>query len=322
MPTFFQSFALTKPVTQEARNAAMAVISQAERTLGWTGSLQGQAGLIFNAGGWPLAASSQDVSSIPAQQAQWLQFRNAYAPLSDAALKGEMDVARAAGEQLAANVAFWNSVYRVDAAIATAGLSEAWDSLVEHLNNFKAARAATAASIAAIQQTATDPKYATTPLGAQAKNLLATLTAQQNDIVTGATRALGPLAGYAEVKQEAGLGYPVWMGEAVAATAVVAATTAFIYYEKRQYDLQTQANDNAQEVLKQRNAIDIAAYNAGKITLSQLNNSLDSNNKIANETAKAQGTVGGGSMKWILGGLGAAAVIGLGIYLWRKRRSA
>lgn len=327
MPDFFQPVVLSAPIPQDVRDAANRVFMRAQYAMPWVGSLQGQAGLIFNAGKWPNAASSTDVSSDPTQQQQWLQFRNAYAPLTNAVLRREMEVAKAEGAKLEANVAFWENVRRATAAVATLGLSEAWDALVEKLHDFRAARQATAASIAEIQKTATDPRYASRI--PQAAAALTALRAQQAELDAGTIRALGPLASYSEAKAEAGLSGPAPMPPglqvalaAIGAATILGITAGLTYWVKRQYDTKDQANANAQDILKARDQVDLEDYRAGKITRTQYEASRDRNVAAANTLNAQQGSVSLFSGPGIVLGVAAVAAILIGVAIYRRKRAA
>jgi hypothetical protein len=321
MPDYFKSVILSKPLPQDTRDQAMAVIAKAERTMPWVGSLQGQAGLILNAGRFPVAASSTDVASDPEQQRQWKAFAAGYANVANLVIKGEMAAAKTEGARLEAATDFWNTVYRIDVAVATLGISELWAKLQDLLRQYKEAKTATVQSLTLSAVIARDPKYAPRIPAAAKQGLL---EAELRDIDAAAAAQLGPLATQPEVRQAAGLGVVPAFVAPIAYSVLAAIIAGFATYAvARVIALKEKAADYAQEILRGREAIDNADYANGKITRDQLEASRSRNSELAEKQSEAMGSTGlGGIVKYvgIAAGLALAAVL---IYkLVPKRKGA
>lgn len=315
----FSTITLSKPIPPNLREAINAVLMAGQNAMPWSNGMQGEAALIMNNGSWPVPLIETDFLSDPLQQAQWRKFRTAYQPTTAAVLRGEMDAAASASAAAAANVAFWDDVYRTTLAVATLGLSEAWAKLTATLNQYRSSRAATLASIQTIEQTLNDPAYAATH--AQAQNYVAQLRSKLADNDNGVRGALGPLASKDEVKQEAGLGFPAWLG-AVGAGVVLAIVAALGLWITRAYDLQEQANSNAQEILRMRQTVIDSLATTGKITPEQYQNANNQNSNLAvmQSTAQGKASMGLGTGSLVAIGVGALALIG-GLIWLRKRRA-
>jgi hypothetical protein len=336
MPDFFTTLLLSTPLPQATRDQAMAVIQRAERAMPWVGSLQGPAGLIFNQGRWPMPTPAVNVTSDAEQQRQWKAFVDAYSPITKAVAKGAMADALAEGQRLQANEAFWNTVYRVDLALATTGLSEVgrlWDTLKGKMSELKAARAATKVALDATRAAVTDPKYAAALASQQAQ--LAQLEAANAQVGAEALSSLGPIANISGVKEDLGLAgvedvakaAVPWLTPAklvaagIAAGVLVAITAAFIVHVNRQAEIQKQANQLASDTLTRRDAVNEQLFREGKLTATQYAQQQEQNAKdvAVVRQANEQASLGSNLGKY----LGIAAVVagvGLAIYFIMKGR--
>lgn len=314
----------------------MAVIQRAERAMPWVGSLQGPAGLLFNQGRWPMPTPAVNVTSDAEQQRQWKAFADAYSPISKAVLKGAMADALAEGQRLAANEAFWNTVYRVDLALATTGLSEVgrlWDTLKGKMSELKAARAATKVALDTTRAAVADPKYATALASQQAQ--LAQLESANAQVGAEALSSLGPIANISGVKEDLGLAgvedvakaAVPWLTPAklvaagIAAGVLVAITAAFITHVNRQAEIQKQANQLASDTLARKDAIAKDLLEKKVITVDEYQNQLHQNAEDTATVRKANEQAGFGSNLGKYIGYGAIAVgLGLAIYFIMKGR--
>lgn len=326
MADYFTNVLLTTPVTQDVRDQATAIISRAQQTMPWVGGLVGQAGLLFNQGRWPMPMNAADVTSDPAQQQQWKTFADAFSPMTKAVLKGAMADAKAEGVKLAADVAFWNTVARVDTAVATLGVSEAeglWNDLKAKLNQLRDDRNATAVSLNAVRAAVNSPTAGPEVVAAKAQ--LAALDASQAQITAGAQQALGPLANIAQVKTEAGLGVlPVWLIAAgVSAAILTAAIAAIAIWCDKQAEVKEQAAQLAMDTLSKKDDYFKQLYADKKITFEQLQTALKNDAQEVSKVAAANNEAGFGANlgKYLGIGLGVAA-IGAAIYFIAKGRKS
>lgn len=262
MPEFFTSLKLATAVDPALRASADAFFSRVETALPWAGGVRGQAALWMNQGSWPLMLPGVNVTADPTRQQQWNEVRQAYLPMQSAVIAGAREQAAAEGQRLAADVTFWNNVMRITTAVATLGISEAWEKVKVLLNQIRDARAATLASMQVLRSAAVDP---VPTVRQQAASALRLVTTQQQEIDAGIGRVLGQ-ANTPETRVEAGLGIIPVAIAAIGATAVLGIASGLAYWVKRQYDLRDQANRNAQEVLTLRQRTLDEMVKQGKIT--------------------------------------------------------
>lgn len=332
----FLQIALSSPVPQDVRTAATAVIAEAQAAMPWIGGLVSQAGLIFNAGNWPRPTTPESVTSDPAQQQQWREFVNAYTPMTQQVLKGERAAAKAEGERLAADVAFWDRVHRITLAVATTGLSEVarlWNQLQPKLTKLKEDRLAARASMDAVRKTVDNPQFAATMTEQRTK--LAQLETAQQQVTAGAVNALGPIAKIGGVREDLGLaGNPVltWLTPAkliaagVSAVVLVSIMTAITVWVDRQAEVRMQANALANETLARENGIAEQLLRDGKIDVPQYQAIKAQNAKdaaIVRAANEAPGFASGlGKALGVSLGIGLLALIGYGIWKRTSRKTA
>jgi hypothetical protein len=321
----FLTISLQTAIPQNLRDAANSVLMKAQQAMPWIGGLQGQAAMLMNQGSWPYPTIASDVTSDPVQQAQWNQFRNAYAPITGAIATGQYQAAAGTAAALAANLAFWDSIAAAAHAAtfqfgaAASDMQDAWDNLRFALNRYQAASKGVQTSLSILQQTAADPILG--PKIPQAAQYAATIASQQNGIISSMLRTLGPLASDPAVKAEAGLGIIPAAVAIAGAVAVGSISAAVIVVVSQMAALKEQANTYAQEVLKARGAINDQLLKDGKITPAQWQANNDKNSAAAAASEKAGGglSFNMGTAGWIAVGVGVAALLGLA--LWRGKSS-
>lgn len=116
---------LSTPIAQNVRDAVNAVIVQAMKAMPWTGGqLQGEAALIMNDNRIPVLDPNSSAVDDDTKAAQWKEFRAAFSKVVAPAYKNEQQALAIEGQNLAANTAFWDRVYRINLAVATVGFSE------------------------------------------------------------------------------------------------------------------------------------------------------------------------------------------------------
>lgn len=125
MTDFFRPVVLSARADNTVIAAVQQVLIKAQQVMPWLPNLTGEAVSLF----YGSPAKYPNLNVIPEgleenQQKQWKLVWDAMQPISSKVLRGEMQSAAIDGAALAANTAFWDTVYRVDMAVATVGLSE------------------------------------------------------------------------------------------------------------------------------------------------------------------------------------------------------
>ncbi len=247
----------------------------------------------------------------------WREMAGQFVPLTQLILSGQQAQAKAAGEVLDRNTAFWNDVAKYSGADA---VQKVWDDLWAAVASFKAQRDATKVAIDTAKGVLAT--YAARMPAAYA-NKTALLDAQYASLSNRAAVALAPLG--AAGKTAAGLGVAPLIIAGIAAGAIVAITTSVWAIAHEFAAVQLNANNNAQEILKTRDALDHADFAAGKITNEQLVQRRQDNVKAATDLVNAEGAaaVGGALGRAGFGtalGIGAVVAAGVGLYLLLTRK--
>ena len=323
MSDFFLPLVVSVPLDNATIAAFQQVLIKAQETMTWLPNIAGESSSLF----YGSPAHYPNLNSQPAgltvsQQQQWTMVCNAMQPITASFLKGEMASAQQAGVALAANVAFWDTVARIDEDIATLGVSELWTKLWEAVDACKASRDATVITL----QTAQD---ALDNLGSDSPTALiddqATLSGQLSQLVDNVKSTLSPLG--ADAVQQAGLGTALIV--AGIAGAIVVTITASVWAISHELTaVQMQANDHAQAVFNAQTAYDEAQAASGAITQDELMQRRANTAGQMKTVVDAQGAaaVGKGLQAAGVGmamGLGALAlgVIGV-IYMLRKSKGS
>lgn len=251
----------------------------------------------------------------------WKQIANAFVPTTQAVLQNQIALARQQGTILANNVAFWNNVAKYS---GTDAVYAVWDDLWAALTQYKTYHDAIVATFNTVQPILQQYQ------GQIPSNLVqqqSALIAQFNDMNNRVSSVIAPLG--AQARAAAGLSSPLIIaGIAAAAVATISASVWAIAHELAA--VQLQANANATAIIQARDAADQAAYNAGKITYDQLQQSRKDSAAAGVDIANSQGAgaVGKGlksageGIALGLGGLAIASIGGYFLYKHFKKKSA
>lgn len=233
MSDFFQPLALSAPIENSVVAAFQAVLIKAQQTLPWLPNLTAESADLFyqDPPKFPKLNLTPDEGLTETQQAQWKEVWKATTPIVNKVLKGELQQVQQDSVRLAANEAFWNTVYRIDMAIATVGFSEVapiveekWIELRARLKEWKETRAWA-------ERIATDPRCPAD----KAEKLRAKLTEFDNSIGSKITGTIAQIPGFREPFQQEGLGAIAILGAlatvktAVLIAAIVAVVAVIVY---------------------------------------------------------------------------------------------
>lgn len=318
MSDFFLPVVLSARAENPVVAAFQQLMSKAQQTLPWLPNLSSESASLFY--GDP--PRFPRLNRIPegldeTQQKQWLMVYDATKALTTAALRGEMQAAQVQSEQLANDVAFWNTVYRITADVATLGVNELWDEFWNAVAACKASRDGIVASLQA----------ADAALSEQGENADPSLVAQQaelqrrlNSLINQIVSIIAPLG--PDVRQQAGLGTALVVAGITG--AVVVTVTASVWAVAHELAaVQEQANEHAQSVLDHQTAFDEAALAAGQIDQAEFARRRAATAQQAKDIANAQGAgaVGSGLMK---AGVGVALAVGAvaAAFFFLKKKSA
>lgn len=315
--------ALAAPIDDANRDVVMRLFQKMATVMPWiTYDPVGTAALALNQQSYPYPAQSIPNPPVWLSNVDRLEIWNSIAkefvPITQAILSSQLQQARVAGEALDRNVAFWNAISRYSGADA---VQKAWDDLWSAIAAFKAQRTATRAVLDVTKPIIAQygPRI---PAALIQKN--STLEAQYVSLSNNAAAALAPLG--ASARSAAGLGVAPLIIAGIAASAVVAITASVWAIAHEFATVQEQANSNAQEILKAREAADQADFSTGKITNEQLVQRRTSNVNDATKLVDAEGAaaVGGALGKagfGVAAGIGALALLGLGAFFLLKKKS-
>jgi hypothetical protein len=125
MTDFFRPVVLSDRADNTVVAAMQQILIKAQQVLPWLPNLTSEAVSLFYASPPKYPALNVTPEGLDdAQQKQWKLIWDAVSPITSKVVRGEMQVAALDGQRLASNTAFWDTVYRVDLAVATVGLSE------------------------------------------------------------------------------------------------------------------------------------------------------------------------------------------------------
>lgn len=125
MSDFFLPVVLSSAADSPTVAAFQRVMITVQQTLDWVPNLTGETASLFYGAPPKYPRLNPKPAGLTSEQSQqWRMIYEVMRPLTSAALRGEMQVARIEGDRLAADAAFWSRVVRVTAAVATAGYSE------------------------------------------------------------------------------------------------------------------------------------------------------------------------------------------------------
>lgn len=296
------------------RNAVVAIMQRIESTLDWAPrSLTTVAQTMMDKyQTFPVLNAYGLFSTKPAwlqesyEQDGWAAVVAAYKPITSAFLAKQMNALSVEGSRLASNAAFWDTVGKYSGATY---LQEIWDKLWDAIAALKAqvtsAKAALAQSDEILQQYG-----AKVPASYASTN--ASIRAQYNAAVAKAKSTIAPLG--SRVEQEAGLGAVALIIAGIAAAVVISVTAGVWVVVNEFTSIQRQANSNAADLLKWRDAQDAADFAAGKITNEQLVTRRAANTAAATELVKNQGAAQVGlALKDAGSGLGTSLGISIGV---------
>ncbi len=250
------------------------------------------------------------LNTIDRQQV-WKEVAGEFVPVTQQVLATQIAQARVAGEALDRNVAFWNNVARYSGADA---VQKVWDDFWAAVASFRAQRDATKV---ALDQTAPIISQYGAKIPASLIMTRTGLVSKFNDLSNRASAALNPVG--AQAKSAAGLGALPLVIAGIAAATIVTVTASIWAIAHEFANVQEQANGNAQEILKAREAADQADFNAGKITNEQLVVRRNDNIAAAVKLVDAEGAaaVGGAVGRAGMGvALGAGGLVALALGAW------
>ncbi len=319
MSDFFLPVVLSASADNATIAAFQAVMNKANQTCPWLPPLASESAGIFYGSPPSFPRLNPQPEGLDAsQQQQWGLIYQAVAPIASATMRGEMQAAQAQGAQLAADAAFWDTVYRVTADVATLGVNELWADFWKAIADAKQSRDSIVGILQTTQQALDEQGDTADPaLVAQQQSLQNRLDSLINQILS----AISPLG--SEVRQQAGMGSTLII--AGIAGAVVVAITASVWAVAHELAaVQTQANDHAQAVIDHQTTFDEAALAAGQIDQAEFARRRANTAQQANDIAKSQGAgaVGAGMMTAGLGIAAAVGAVALGIFLLKKKSAS
>jgi hypothetical protein len=138
MTDFFRPVILSARADSTIVSAVQQILVKAQQVLPWLPNLTGEAISLFYGSPPKYPALNVTPEGLDStQQKQWKLVWDAIAPISTKVIRGEMQAAAIDGANLASNTAFWDTVYRADAAIATVGMSEVAPIVEEKWNELR-----------------------------------------------------------------------------------------------------------------------------------------------------------------------------------------
>lgn len=321
MSDFFLPVVLSAAPDNTLVAAVQQVLVKAQQTLPWLPNLAQESSSLFYGSPPRFPRLAYDPDGLDdGQTQQWHQVYNAMVPIASAALRGEMKAAAVQGEQLAVNVNFWNTVYRVTEDVATLGIAELWTKLWEAVDACKASYNATTVTL---QQT----QEALSALSDSVPSDLVTaqydLQNENRNLASKVTSTLAPLG--QDAVDHAGFGSALVIAGITG--AVVVAITASVWAVAHELaSVQKQANDHAQAVFDAQTAYDQNLADQGIISQDELMRRRSDTARQVQSVADAQGAaaVGTGLQKAGMGaalGIGALALGAIAVlYLLRRSK--
>lgn len=326
-------FAPLKPIDDATANATLNLFSTMRKAMPWVPyDLYAVAKLAIDQGQYPypsllLASVPKWLSDKPDRKAYWLQIANQFTPITKAVLASDLANTQQQAVILNANADFWNTVAYYT---GEAYLEDLWNKLWDAVANFRSQRDATQVHL----------QIASEIISQNAGKVPADLVASTNSIRSQADAlsnkmksALAPLG--SSGVQEAGLGIaPVLIIVGIAGAGIIA-LTAIVWAIAHEFAaVQLNAANNAQALIKWRDAQDHVDFAAGKITNAELQARRDETIKAATTVVNTQGAAalgksiadaGSGIGKGLALGLGSIAVFGLGaffLYRFIKKKTS
>lgn len=149
MSDFIIPLVLSAPLDNPVVAAIQQVFIKAQEICPWLPNLSGEsADLLYNDPPQFPRLNPNPSGLTTNQQKQWSMIWKAMQPIASNVVKGEQQRAQDDSRNLAANTSFWDSVYRIDLAVATVGLSEVapiveekWAELKDRMSEWKETRA-------------------------------------------------------------------------------------------------------------------------------------------------------------------------------------
>lgn len=319
------------PLTSE-RSAVLAVMQRIQDTLDWAPrTLVSVAQTMMDQyQTFPLLRSYKMLGIALPSRPDWLQDSSnldgwqtvyeGYKPIATAFTSKEMAAVVAEGQKLASNANFWDNVAEYSGVAKLQELwGKFWDSITALKTNRVAAKTGidTAKDIIAKYGTKVPQQYVSATDAAQSAYDSAT---------SKAMTLLAPLG--SQVKAEAGLGALPLIIAGIAAATLIAITAGVWLVVNEFTSIQRQANANANDMLKWRDAQDAADFTAGKITNADLMARRQQSVAAATEIVKNQGAAQiGNALKDAGSGLGTSlgitfgvvALLGVGAYFLVKK---
>lgn len=320
MSDFFLPVQLSAPADNPTIAAFQKVMIKAQQTCPWLGNLAGESSGLFYTSPPQFPRLNPTPEGLDdAQQQQWKLIYDAAAPITSAAMRGEMQAAQDQSTQLASDSAFWDGVYRVTLDVATLGANEAWVGFWDAIAAAKQARDGAAAALDGANQALANMGADADPSDVANQQ---DLDGQLNALVKSVIDTIAPLG--PDVRTQAGLGVAALVVAGIAAGVVLTITASVWAIAHELAAVQKQANDHAQAVFDHQTAYDEAQAAAGNITQDELAARRANTAKQAKDVADSQGAsaVGSGLAK---AGLGAALVIGavaVAILMLKKKGAA
>lgn len=317
-----KAFRSDAPLTSE-RDAVLAIMQRIQDTLDWAPRtlVSVAATMMDRYQSFPLLNAFSTIFGADPNRPSWLQPEEnlnawkevvaAYKPLTSAFIAGQRAAVQADGLRLANNVAFWGKVAKYT---GIEYMQSVWAKLWEAVDSLRVQRASAKKAIEVSNSVIN--RSVGVPASLVQKN--AEISNQFQVLTSRARTALAPLGSSAT--QAAGLdGLPLVIAGITA--AVVMSITGVIWAVVNEFtSIQRQANTNATDLLRWRDAQDAADFAAGKITEQQLVARRKQSAAAATEISEKQGAgIIGDALKKAGEGVGSSigttVVVGLGLYL-------
>lgn len=315
MSDFFLPVQLSTQADGPTVAAFQKVLLKAQSTLSWLPNIANESAQLFYAS----PPMFPRLNPIPeglddGQQQQWKMIYDAAAPITSAAMRGEMQAAQIQGQQLADDSAFWDSVYRVTLDVATLGTNELWGDFWDAIAACKEARDGAAAAL----------QGADNALAALGENADPDDVANQNDLQGQLNALLGNIIDVIaplgpDVRAQAGLGVAPLVVAGIAAATILAITGSVWAIAHELAAVQKQANDHAQAVFDHQTAYDENLAAQGVISQDELMRRRANTAQQAKDVANSQGA--GSMTSAMAAGLGVLALGAVAVvFLMNKSR--
>lgn len=315
-----RAFSPTVPIDQATQDRVLALFTKMRDTMPWVPyDLYAVAKLAFDQGQYPypsntLASVPKFLADQPDRKAYWIQVANQFNPITTAIGKASLAEATNQAQILGANADFWNNVAYYT---GEAYLEDVWNKLWEAIANLRSQRDATSVHL----QIAND--IIAQNAGKVPANLVSNTNAIRSQFDSLTARAKSTLAPLGSAGlQESGLGAALIIA-GIAAAAIIALTASIWAIAHEFANVQINAANNAQAMIKWRDAQDHQDFAAGKINNAEFTARRDDTIKAATTVTETQGaaalgksiaTASSGIGKGIAVGLGAVALFGIAAY--------